>query len=234
MRWWDGSAWTEQTRPTDSASPASGAAPPPSPSPSSRPWYKKKVWWIVGAVVLILIIVGAVAGGGSNTSEPTAAKTPSEPTPTKATTSESPSPKPTPPASPEEKVRQALGSSVSSDFAIGDSKVRSANRLGTDMFIVLATPQGGFEGPSTSDADALASAAFAKTYSTGWRGPAVVQFRGGLVDSSTGKDLPNAVAFTYRMQPGKARQIDWSDQDALHSINWSLYRTFCHPAFKGC
>jgi len=61
-----------------------------------------------------------------------------------------------------------------------------------------------------------------------------VQFRGGLQDAATGKALPNAVAFAYRMPPGRARQIDWSDEDALYAIDWGLYRLACHPAFKGC
>jgi len=102
------------------------------------------------------------------------------------------------------------------------------------LYIILSTPEGGFQGPSTDDADALASAAFAKVYPTGWNGPATVQFRGGLQSSATGKALPNAAAFTYRMTPGRAKQIDWSDEDTLYSIDWGLYRTFCHPAFKGC
>jgi hypothetical protein len=102
------------------------------------------------------------------------------------------------------------------------------------MYVILSTPDGGFDGPSTDDTDALASAAFAKTYLAGWKGPTTVQFRGGLQSAATGKALPNAIAFTYRIEPGPAKQINWSNTDTLYSIDWGLYRTFCQPVFKGC
>jgi hypothetical protein len=177
------------------------------------------------AAALALLVCVAGCGGGSSSEAESPASTPTPtPSPTKSA----------PPASPEEKVRQALGTSVSSDFAVGGAKVRSVNRTGGLMYIILSTPEGGFDGPSTDDADALASAAFAKTYLADWRGPTTVQFRGGLQSSATGKALPNAVAFTYRIEPAQAKKINWSDEDTLYSIDWSLYRTFCHPAFKGC
>lgn len=133
-----------------------------------------------------------------------------------------------------DRVRSALGSKISSDLAVGDSQVRSVSRSGRLLDIVLTTPGGGFQGPSTKDADALASAAFAKAFQAGWSGPASVEFDGGLASRATGKDLPNAEAFGYRVNGGEATQIDWTDEQALFSIDWSLYRTFCHPAFKGC
>jgi len=133
-----------------------------------------------------------------------------------------------------DRVRSALGSKVHSDVAVGDSDVRTVSRSGRLLRIVLTTPSGGFQGPSTDDADGLASAAFAKAYQAGWTGAASVEFEGGLASRATGKDLPNAEAFGYRVDSGEARQIDWSDEEALFQIDWSLYRTFCHPAFKGC
>jgi hypothetical protein len=34
------------------------------------------------------------------------------------------------------------------------------------------------------------------------------------------------------MPAGRARRIDWSDEDTLLNINWAIYRDFCHPALK--
>jgi hypothetical protein len=34
------------------------------------------------------------------------------------------------------------------------------------------------------------------------------------------------------MHAGEANQIDWSDDDALANIDWSIYRDFCHPALE--
>jgi hypothetical protein len=101
--------------------------------------------------------------------------------------------------------------------------------------IALSTPEGGFEGPSTGDTDGLASAALAKVYGGGdWRGAAYVEFRGGLVNSATGRPLPNAPTVSYRVERNAAKQINWSDEEALYNIDWSIYRGFCHPAIKGC
>ena len=57
-------------------------------------------------------------------------------------------------------------------------------------------------------------------------------FKGGLVDSSTGQELPDVNAGIYTMPAAQAKRIDWSNEDALLNINWSLYRDFCHPALK--
>ena len=61
-----------------------------------------------------------------------------------------------------------------------------------------------------------------------------MEFRGGLVNSATGGDLSNAKTVSYRMDRRAANQIDWSDEEALFSIDWGIYRLFCHPAIKGC
>jgi|GEM_PF-4876834 len=135
----------------------------------------------------------------------------------------------------EQQLKEALGDKVSSGFAVGDSEVRSVEVAGPIVNVTLQTPSGGFEGPSTDDTDALASAAFAKVFGdAGWRGIARVSFRGGLVDAATGQELPNAPTASYRVGPHAARQIDWSDEEALYNINWSIYRELCHPALKGC
>jgi hypothetical protein len=132
-------------------------------------------------------------------------------------------------------LREALGDSVSSDDAVGDSEVRSVKVTGQLVEIILSTPEGGFEGASTDDTDALTSAALAKVYGDAdWRGAASVEFRGGLVDSATGRPLPNAPTVSYRVNRNAARRIDWSDEEALYNIDWSIYRGLCQPAIKGC
>jgi hypothetical protein len=131
-------------------------------------------------------------------------------------------------------VRSALGSQISSDFAVGDSTVRDVSRGGNLLTIILATPSGGFQGPSTDDADGLTSVALAKTYLAGWTGATWVEFEGGLVSRATGEPAPNAEAFAYRIESGEAKQINWSNKDELFAIDWSLYRAFCQPSFKGC
>jgi hypothetical protein len=34
------------------------------------------------------------------------------------------------------------------------------------------------------------------------------------------------------MPAGQAKQINWSDEDALLNIDWTLYCDFCHPALE--
>jgi hypothetical protein len=34
------------------------------------------------------------------------------------------------------------------------------------------------------------------------------------------------------MPGGQAKEIDWSNEDALLNIDWSLYRDFCHQALE--
>jgi hypothetical protein len=140
-----------------------------------------------------------------------------------------------PEPSAEQRVREALGDNVSSDVAVGDSEVRSVDVNGQLVVVTLSTPKGGFEGPSTDDTDGLASAALAKVYEDAdWHGAALVEFRGGLVDSATGRKLPNAPTASYRIERGRAKQIDWSDEEVLFVVDWSIYRGLCHPALKGC
>lgn len=197
-------------------------------------WIKAHKVWSAVIAVAVLAVIGAAAGGGSSSDGTPAAQqtTVSTPTPTLAT---APTPTPTPVAlGPVQRVRAALGDSVSSDLAVGDSTVKGVARSGNLLTVTLATPSGGFQGPSTNDADHLAAVAYAKTYLTGWKGGAVVRFVGGLADARTGQDKPNAIAFSYYMGAKIAQRIDWSNQDALDTIRWSIYREVCVPAFKGC
>jgi len=80
---------------------------------------------------------------------------------------------------------------------------------------------------------ARAQAIFQKVYKdTGWRKRAVLVYKGGLVDKTTGKELPDVNTGIFTMPATQARQIDWSDDDALSNLDWSFYRDFCHPALS--
>lgn len=64
LRWWDGQAWTDQTRPSAPSGAKQIPAGPASPTqfgvakPPKKPWYFR--WWaITGAVLVVLTIVGS-------------------------------------------------------------------------------------------------------------------------------------------------------------------------------
>lgn len=203
-------------------------------------------------ILLVLIIIGAAASGEEDQASDT---TGGEPAQGVAKVEASNGTKPSSDASKEEdasesdgqgeqadpgpsageRVREALGDEISSDFAVGDSAVLSVEASFPVVNVDLETPSGGFEGASTDDTDALASAAFAKVFGGGgWRGIARIAFRGGLVSAATGEELSDLPTASYRVGPREAKQIDWSDEEALYGIDWSLYRELCHPALKGC
>jgi hypothetical protein len=52
------------------------------------------------------------------------------------------------------------------------------------------------------------------------------------VDTSTGEELPDANTGIFTMPPGQAKRINWSDEDALLNIDWSIYRDYCHRALQ--
>jgi hypothetical protein len=133
------------------------------------------------------------------------------------------------------RVRNDLGTEVSSPLAVGASEVHSVNGTRRVVNVTLDTPEGGFEGPSTQDMDALVSVTLAKVYGEAhWKGDAYVVFEGGLIDTANGRPLPDAPTTSYRMQHRLAQQVEWSNEQALYNINWSLYRTYCSPVIKGC
>lgn len=67
MRWWDGSAWTDNVQ-QGASSP--GVPQAPLDAKAKKPWYKKKLWWAAAAVVVI-IAASASAGGGDEPSKAT-------------------------------------------------------------------------------------------------------------------------------------------------------------------
>jgi hypothetical protein len=129
-------------------------------------------------------------------------------------------------------VRQADASGYVGKLKL--QRVATGDSAGTGALdIYLRTPEGGFSGASVDDLDTGAAAAFAAAYGKAKYHKAVgVIFRGGLVNSTTGKDLPKANTGIYLMTGGQAEQIDWSNDEALMNIDWSNYRVFAHPALK--
>ena len=66
LRWWDGRAWTDQTRPANPpvVSPVvtgpNSATPLGGPRPPKKPWYRR--WWaITAAVLVVLSVVGSLS-----------------------------------------------------------------------------------------------------------------------------------------------------------------------------
>jgi hypothetical protein len=137
------------------------------------------------------------------------------------------------PATPKQRVQEAVGDEVHASGYAGDLKILDVSFEGTEARVTAKTPEGGFEGAKCGDLADGAQAVFETIYNDGgWKGGAALSYYGGLVDRATGKELPNANTGIYTMPAGQARQIDWSDEDALMNIDWSVYRTFCHPALQ--
>jgi hypothetical protein len=178
------------------------------------------------AVILLagstLFLIGSGCGGSSGSSS-------SSGTTEQGTTTEAKSS----PATPEERVKESVGDTVKAGGYAGDVKIRDVSFYKDFTTVTAETPQGGLQGASCADLDTAAGAIFEKVYKdTGWKGNATIEFRGGLVDKATGKDLPNEQTGGFSIDPGQAKKIDWSDDDALSNIDWSIYRDFCHPALQ--
>ena len=104
---------------------------------------------------------------------------------------------------------------------------------GAEVLVTAQTPEGGLEGASCGDLDDGAQAIFETIYNdAGWKRGAGLFYEGGLVDSTTGEELPERITGTYTMPAGQARRIEWSDEDVLLNIDWSNYRDFCHAALQ--
>jgi hypothetical protein len=179
---------------------------------------------LVGIVLAasILILTGSACGGSSSGSANTESKA----------TSTKPPPPPAP-ATPPDRVRDELGDKVSAGGYAGDVKIQNVAFSKTEAQVTATTPEGGFSGPSCGDLNDGAQAIFKKIYhDAGWKKGAVLVYKGGLVSKATGKALPNVNTGIFTMPAGQAKQINWSDDDALSNIDWSIYRDFCHPALQ--
>jgi hypothetical protein len=138
------------------------------------------------------------------------------------------------PATPKERVREAIGSEVEAGGYAGTLEVGDVSFEGREVLVYLRTPEGGFQGASCGDLDDGARAVFKKIYGdAGWRKGAVLVYQGGLVSTRTGEELSDVNTGIFTMHARDASQIDWSNDDALnYNIAWSNYRDFCHPALK--
>jgi major membrane immunogen (membrane-anchored lipoprotein) len=166
----------------------------------------------------ILCLIGSGCGGSSasgNTEQGTTTKAKSSP------------------ATPQERVKEAVGDTVHAGGYAGDVKIDDVSHYQNFVTVTAETPQGGLEGAKCGDLDTAAGAIFEKVYKdTGWKGNATINFQGGLVNKATGKKLPHEQTGNFSIDPGQAKQIDWSNGDALANIDWSIYRDFCHPALQ--
>ena len=136
LRWWDGQAWTEQTRPLNGTETphADVAAPGPAfptghhqaaPSTAKKPWYFR--WWAITAAVLIaLSIVGNLL---PDEEPPVAAAT--EPSPTASDSSEAPA-EIDPAVEPEPVDTDGDGVDDDADYRPDDPKVQTENDIDTD------------------------------------------------------------------------------------------------------
>lgn len=170
----------------------------------------------------ILILIGSGCGESSTSAE----RTTNERKSSTSTRAQSPS-------TPKERVREALGDEVHAGGYAGDLEIMDVSFEGTEAQVSAKTPEGGFSGASCGDLDDGAQAVFETVYNDArWKGGAAIVYKGGLVDSATGKELPYANTGIFTMPAGQAKQIDWSAEDALSNIDWSIYRDFCHPALS--
>jgi hypothetical protein len=175
--------------------------------------------------VLLLIIAG-VTGGSNKKTNAAADSNPLTTAPLTTTQAV------TTALTPKQRVTQSIGRSVEAGGYAGTLKIKQVSFYRTTAGVVAETPQGGFNGPSCGDLDAGAQAIFQKIYDgTGWEGAATIDYRGGLVSKATGKAV-NDITGSFRITPGQARQINWSSSDQLSNVDWSIYRTFCHPALQ--
>ncbi len=189
-----------------------------------------KALLIVGAVFVLLIVVGVLVPAEEN-DEATPATTTAEEQPTTTAPAAS-APAATAPT-PKARVEEAVGDEVDAGGYAGTLEVQDVSFDGTEAQVTVTTPEGGFDGAKCGDLDDGAQAVFETIYDdAGWKGGAVTVFKGGLVDTSTGQALPDVNTGIYTMPAAQARQIDWSNEDTLLNINWSLYRDYCHQALK--
>ncbi len=168
----------------------------------------------------ILILVGSGCGGSSSSSAD------------KTTTASKPPPPP-PKATPKDRVRDEVGDEVKAGGYAGDIKIQNVAFSASEAQITATTPEGGLQGVSCGDLDDGAKAIFTKIYDdAGWKKGAAIVYKGGLVNKATGKEAPDVNTGIFTILAGPANHIDWSDDDALSNIDWSIFRDFCHPALQ--
>lgn len=127
------------------------------------------------------------------------------------------------PRSPRERLRVALRK----------LDARLVESSSAELTIHAKTPAGGLQGASTGDLNRAAQDIFMSVYrDAGYTRATVIVFKGGLVDTRTGKDLPDVNTGIFTMSRSDAAAIDWDDEDRLLIIDWTNFRDFAHPALK--
>jgi hypothetical protein len=170
---------------------------------------------------------------GDGSSQP-ASTTTTDITTTETTEQPKPPPRPKPkPKKPKQRVKDALNEEIDAGGYAGELDVKDFFVGTREVNVTVETPEGGFQGASCNDLNDGARAVFRRIYGDAdWKHDSVVVFEGSLVSKETGKDLPDAKTGIFTLRGGQARRIDWSDEEAISNIDWSLYRDFCHPALK--
>lgn len=199
---------------------------------------KRHVWlrWVTGIVAFVVIV--GIAGAIQGTEETSSPVTASDDSPKAVASDESQAeaPEEAPAVEPvkpsyKQRVKDAL---KNADGPVEDPEIIDVE-FGDELTVTTKTPKGGIEGASTKDLDRMAGAIFAAVYGNGGfkKTGTVVVFEGGLVSTKTGQDLPDVNTGIYVIKKSEARDIDWSDEDAIdYTIDWSLYREFAHTALK--
>ena len=165
----------------------------------------------VGLVVagMILLLIGSGCGESSTSADQTTATTP------------------------EQRLQDELGEEVQGSGDVGVLEVKAVSVGNNAARVTVQPPGGSFQGANCGDLDDGAQAVFETVYNdAGWNGDATVLYVGGIVNEATGKELPGANTGLFKMTAEEAKQIDWSDEDALSDIDWSTYRKFCHQALQ--
>lgn len=173
---------------------------------------------VLGWIFLGIIVAGILAAGSGEDSSDSGSSS-------NATSTEQPKKaKPDRPTTADGRLRQALSGQNIKVLDISDNEVA----------VTFRTPEGGLDGASTGDLNDQAAETFHAIYGkAGFSRKSVVVFQGGLVDSETGKNLPEVNTGIFSMSKAKAAQIDWADEDVWrYTIDWTLYRDFVHPALK--
>jgi hypothetical protein len=153
---------------------------------------------VVALLAGVILITGSGCGESSTSADQTTATTP------------------------QQRLQDELGDQVQGTGNAGDLEVKGVRVGSTNARVTVQTPGGGFQGTSCGDLDNGAQAVFETIYNdAGWEGDATVVYVGGLVNEATGKELPGANTGLFRMTAEQAKQIDWSDEDALSNIDWS-------------
>jgi len=193
--------------------------------------------WIVAAIAVIAVFPAPDEASKTTNTKPTPAATATEP----PTVTEPPTitkqasvaavAKHAPPPPPAVAVRKSPRRILNYRLVKVHAKVQSANL--NELVIAARTPTGGLEGPSTGDLNDKAGEIFEAIYrAAGYGRNSVIVFKGGLYDSSTGADEPNARTGVYRMSSQQANAIKWQNEDRLLLIEWKNYREYGHPALK--